>query len=43
MDKLRAQRIEFIRLVCMILILNEMKRKTVTLTLDKLTFKNILN
>ena len=42
MEKRREQ-LEFIRLVCMLVILSEMKRKTVTLTLDKLSFKNILD
>ena len=43
MNDLHAKRIEFLKLICMLIVLDEMKRKTVTLTLDKLTFKNILD
>lgn len=35
--------LEFVRLVCMLIILNELQRKSITSSYDKLSFKNILN
>jgi hypothetical protein len=35
--------VTFVRLVCVLMILNEMQRKTITMDYDKLSFKNIFN
>lgn len=43
MNNQDIRHLEFIKLVCMLMILNEMKRKTLTQSYDKLSFKNILN
>jgi hypothetical protein len=42
-NQLNKDHVEFIRLVCMLMILNELQRKKVTHDYSKLSFKNIFN
>jgi hypothetical protein len=43
MNKSNEDYVKFVKLVCVLMILNELQRKKVTLDYDKLSFKNIFN
>lgn len=45
MDNLREKeyQLQFVKLLCALIILSELKKKTVTKEFDKLSFRNVLN
>ena len=40
---INIQKLELVRLACMMIILSELKKRTITYSYDKLSFKNILD
>jgi hypothetical protein len=43
MQDINTEKLELIKLVCMLIILTELQKRTITAGYDKLSFKNILN